>query len=166
VEPRATTHRQDGMRTRPASPILVVLVLLAGACSSGTGGTPGLLPPAASPTPGTLVGPTPTMSDPGPTQIPTDISSPEAAAALVIASDPRFEGAIEMTPDVIGASKWWAALALRDGAYRITLTVGWGDCPSGCINRHTWAFRVTATGDVTLLEESGDPLAQEAVLQG
>jgi hypothetical protein len=155
------------MRTRSASPILVVLVLFVGACSSGTGRTPSLLPPAASSTPGsTLAGPTPTMSDPGPTQIPTDVSSPEAAAALVIASDPRFEGAIEMTPDVIGASKWWAARVLQDGAYRITLTVGWGDCQSGCINQHTWAFRVTATGDVTLLEESGDPLAEEAGPQG
>ncbi len=155
------------MRTRSAPPILIVLVLLAGACSSGTGRTPGPLPPAASPTPGsTLAGPTPTMAGPGPTPIAVDVSSPEAAAALVIASDPRFEGAIEMTPDVIGASKWWAALALQNGAYRITVTVGWGDCPSGCINRHTWAFRVTATGDVTLLEESGDPLMEEAVPQG
>ena len=80
------------------------------------------------------------------------------AAALVIATDPRFSGAIELTPDIIGASKWWKAEALPGGGYRIELTVGWGDCFAGCIERHVWTFDVDATGGVTLVSESGDPV--------
>jgi len=61
-----------------------------------------------------------------------------------------------LTPDVIGASKWWVATPIEDGGYTIELTVGWGDCPAGCINRHVWTFTVAADGTATLVKESGD----------
>jgi hypothetical protein len=104
---------------------------------------------APSPTPA----PTPR---PTPTPIAAPVASPEDAAALVIATDPRFSGAIQLTPDVIGASRWWEAEPLAAGGYRIKLTIGWGDCPAGCIQRHVWTFDVDATGGLKLMSESGD----------
>lgn len=38
-----------------------------------------------------------------------------------------------------------------------TLSYGWGDCPSGCIDEHFWTYAV-ADGKVQLVGESGDPL--------
>lgn len=38
-----------------------------------------------------------------------------------------------------------------------TFSKGWGDCSAGCINRHTWTFRVSGDS-VTLVEEGGTPL--------
>ncbi|MFQ6617438.1 MAG: hypothetical protein ACE5QV_02010 [Fidelibacterota bacterium] len=35
---------------------------------------------------------------------------------------------------------------------------GYGDCPSGCINRHFWVFHVYYNGDVTFIESFGAPL--------
>ena len=138
-EPRGTV--EDDMKIRLAQPALVVLAFVLAACS--TAGTP-----APSPT-----GPAPT-----PTPIAADVNSAADAAALVIATNPLFEGAAELNPDMIGASKYWEAQALDDGAFQITMTIGWGDCPAGCIERHVWVYNVTADGALTLVEESGDPL--------
>ena len=138
-EPRGTV--EEDMKTRLALPALTVLALVIAACSTGA-------TPSPSPT-----GPAPT-----PTPIAADVSSPADAAALVIATNPLFEGAAELNPDMIGASKYWEAQALDDGAFQITMTIGWGDCQAGCIERHTWIYNVTADGQLTLVEESGDPL--------
>ena len=135
---------------RLALPALLTLTFVLTACS--TGGN-------ASPSPTGPTSPPPTVA-PTPTPIAADVDSAADAAAIVIASDPRFEGATELTPDVIGASRYWEAVALNDGAYRITLTLGWGDCPAGCVERHTWVYQVTASGGLTLIEESGDPLPE------
>jgi len=89
------------------------------------------------------------------------VASGADAAAIVIASDPRFAGAIELTPDIIGASKWWQAEPLAGGGYRVELTIGWGDCPAGCINRHVWTFDVDPRGGITRVAESGDPVPSE-----
>lgn len=35
---------------------------------------------------------------------------------------------------------------------------GWGDCPSGCINRHYWLFQVKFDGTVEFKGSYGDPL--------
>ena len=101
--------------------------------------------------------PTPALTPrPTPTPIAAPVASPEDAAALVVATDPRFSGAIQLRPDVIGASRWWEAEPLGAGGYRIKLTIGWGDCPAGCIQRHVWTFDVDATGGLKLVSESGD----------
>ena len=86
------------------------------------------------------------------------MTTPEEAAALVIARDARFAGAQPFNPEVIGASKWWTSEPLTDGGYRITLVVGWGDCMAGCINKHTWLHDVKPDGTVTLVSEEGDPV--------
>ncbi|WP_421920532.1 hypothetical protein [Marinifilum sp.] len=35
---------------------------------------------------------------------------------------------------------------------------GWGDCLSGCINRHYWEFGIYGSGEIELLSESGKQL--------
>jgi hypothetical protein len=86
------------------------------------------------------------------------VASAEDAAALVVASDPRFEGAIPRDPQMIGASRWWEASANDDGSYTVKVTIGWGDCPAGCINQHTWTYRVGRDGALKLVEETGVPV--------
>ena len=104
--------------------------------------------------------PAPTIR-PTPTPIAVTVSSAADAAALVIATNPMFAGATELKPDVIGASKSWKAEVLPGGGYRIELTLGWGDCPAGCIERHVWTYDVDATGGLTLVGESGDPVPSD-----
>ena len=99
--------------------------------------------------------PVPTIR-PTPTPIAAPATTPAEAAALVIATNPIFQGALPLTPDVIGASKWWVATPLAGGGYTIELTVGWGDCQAGCIERHVWTFEVAPDGTVKLVSESGD----------
>lgn len=84
------------------------------------------------------------------------VTSPEDAAARVVASDPRFAGTMPLDPDVIGASRWWEASANADGSYTVKITIGWGDCPAGCINRHIWTYQVSRDGGLQVLAESGD----------
>ena len=128
------------MHSRRALLSVATLALAVAACSAAA--TPA---PTPSPTP-----------RPSPTPIIAHVGTPASAAAIVIASDPRFAGAIELTPGLIGASRWWTATPLSSGGYRIEVTIGWGDCPAGCINRHMWTFDVDAKGGLTLVSDSGD----------
>jgi hypothetical protein len=125
-----------------ATAALVLISVALSACATGAGS-----PAAAS------AAPTPT---PVPSVVAAPVSSPEDAAARVIATDPRFAGATMLQPGSIGLNKWWEWLALDSGGYEIKLTIGWGDCPAGCIDRHTWVFDVAADGTVTKASESGD----------
>jgi hypothetical protein len=133
-----------GMRT------LIVIAACAAVLAACAG-------PAATPSPE----PTP---QPTPTPVGAPVSNAEEAAALVIATDPRFAGTTQLNPDVIGASRWWTSSPLSDGGFRIEVTIGWGDCPAGCINRHVWTYDVTADGAITLGSETGDEVP--AVLPG
>ena len=49
-----------------------------------------------------------------------------------------------LRPDMIGQSTWYEAFADGDG-FTVNITVGQGDCQAGCIERHTWSYRVDAT---------------------
>jgi hypothetical protein len=113
---------------------LVALGLLLGACSPSTG--------SSSPS----VGPTSTT-----------ITSPEAAAAAVIASDPRFAGLTAQDPNLIGQCCFYTVTSAADG-YVVTIEVGWGDCPAGCIDRHHWIFSVKTDGMIHLDREDGPPV--------
>jgi hypothetical protein len=130
---------------RPALAIagLSAAILLA-ACAAA--GAPS---PSPSPTP---------SARPTPTPIAAPARTAEQAAALVIATNPLFAGARPLDPEMIGASKWWKATPLAGGGYSIELTVGSGDCPAGCINRHVWTFEVAADGQVKLVSETGPPV--------
>ena len=45
----------------------------------------------------------------------------------------------------------------KDGNDRYyTFSLGWGDCPSGCVFNHYWQFQVTADCEVIFTGESGD----------
>jgi hypothetical protein len=46
----------------------------------------------------------------------------------------------------------------ENGGWRLEYSVGFGDCPAGCIGRHVWTFAVDSTGAVRYLGGSGDPL--------
>jgi len=124
---------------------LAVLVTSLAACGSGAA-------PTASPAP--TVRPTPTP-------IVARVATPGDAAALVIATNPMFAGTMELRPDAIGASRWWTAEPLASGGYRVELTVGWGDCPAGCIERHVWTFDVDASGSLKLVSETGNPVPSD-----
>jgi len=132
-------------RMRALSLAASLLVATLAACSA-----------AGAPTPT----PVPTVR-PTPTPIVARVSSPADAAALVIATNPIFSGTIELRPDVIGASRWWTATALPSGGYRVELTIGWGDCMAGCIERHVWTFDVDANGAVKLVSETGDSVPSD-----
>jgi hypothetical protein len=135
---------------------LAAVGILVAACGAGASQSPGAMP-TASPGP-TTGSPVPTASLwPSPTPIGSPVATLEEAAAVVIASDPRFAGVTRRDPNVVGASAWWEGRALTDG-FQVMITIGWGDCPAGCINRHVWTFHVAADGTLTLLSESGDPL--------
>jgi hypothetical protein len=118
---------------------------------------------AACGSPSSSPSPEPTQR-PTPTPVGAPVSNAEEAAALVIATDPRFTGTTMLNPDAIGASRWWTSSPLPDGGFRIELTIGWGDCPAGCINRHVWTYDVSADGTITPVSESGDEVP--AVLPG
>lgn len=45
-----------------------------------------------------------------------------------------------------------------DTGLDLRYSVGYGDCPSGCIHRHWWRFRVGGDGTVEYLGSGGDPL--------
>jgi hypothetical protein len=92
-------------------------------------------------------------------------STADDAARLALAQDARFAGIGPHNPDLIGQSAWYEVAASNAG-WQVQIYLGWGDCPAGCINHHTWVYQVTRDGAVELLSEEGDPLAGETGLRG
>lgn len=133
-------NHQAATRSRrlPAAALIIVLATALAACGGATPPTPSAEPSAR----------------PTPTPIAAPATTPAEAAALVIATNPIFQGATELSPDIIGASKYWVATPNATG-HTIEMTVGWGDCPAGCIDKHVWTFDVTSDGTVKLLSENG-----------
>jgi hypothetical protein len=136
--------------SRPAAPLLAATLALAvlAVAACGPGGI------APSPTPAATIRPTPTP-------IAAAVASPEDAATLVIASNPIFAGTEKQDPEVIGASKWWTATPTADGGYQVEITVGWGDCMAGCIDRHVWTYLVKPDGAIELIAEQGDDVPSD-----
>jgi hypothetical protein len=110
---------------------------------SGTPGPSSTAPPSATPIP-----------SPPPTGGTLTVTSFAQAAALVLASDPRFSGVGPQQFDVIGQCCWYDSVEVADG-WEVTVEIGWGDCPAGCINRHRWRFHVDHAGSVEPLSEEG-----------
>ena len=85
------------------------------------------------------------------------------AVARVIAAEPRFAGIEPGDADLIGQSSWYEVVpASGVGAFLVTMHVGWGDCPAGCIDQHTWLYAVGPDGSVTLQSEGGPAVPGEA----
>jgi len=117
--------------------------LLAAAVLVGCGGSsPTATPPAAT-------------ARPTPTPVTARVGTANDAAALVIAMNPLFAGAEPEDPSRIGASKWWTSVPMAGGGFQIEITVGWGDCMAGCIERHTWTYEVEPDGTTELVAEAG-----------
>ena len=124
------------MTTTRAAILLGLVLVLAGCSNAGT--------PSVSPSPG------------GP------VTSPEEAEARVKAARPEFAALGPLDPDVIGACCWSEVKAV-EGGYQVQFTVGWGDCPAGCINRHVWTFSVAPDGQFALTGEEGPPVPPEVM---
>lgn len=74
---------------------------------------------------------------------------------VVLANELTTKKLVESAePDnIIGGGN---GIQYNSGTY--TFSLGWGDCPSGCINNHYWEFNVIRYSIVTLIREYGTPL--------
>lgn len=50
----------------------------------------------------------------------------------------------------------------KDASRVYTFSMGWGDCPAGCISRHTWEVTLNTDGSVAVKESGPSPLAATA----
>src|SRR6266550_3737051 len=87
------------------------------------------------------------------------------AARLALAQDRRFAGIGPYDDRAIGQAAWYKVADTNDG-WSVTIRMGWGDCPAGCINEHTWMYDVTRGGQVTPAGERGDPLPNPQSVSG
>jgi hypothetical protein len=106
---------------------------------------------------GSTTPPAPSASVGGPVRTEAD------AVARVVASDPRFDGIAAKDPSLIGQASWYeVAPASGVGAFLVTMRIGWGDCPAGCIDEHSWTYAVGPDGSVKLQSEAGPPVPSDA----
>jgi hypothetical protein len=89
----------------------------------------------------------------------------DEAVAVVVAEDALFAGIPPHDPDLIGQAAWSEISQTTEG-WEVVVRIGWGDCPSGCIQEHRWTYAVSATGAVRLVGEAGDPLPPEVGVAG
>ena len=137
-EPCVADARLPRMRT---TFLLAMMVGLLAACAAGAGGSPASSLLASPPSDGT------------------------AAAQLVLATNSRFAGIEKRDPAGIGQASWYDVAPRADG-WTVTVRIGWGDCPSGCIHQHRWTFTVSSAGAVTATGQSGDPLPPNGEVTG
>jgi hypothetical protein len=117
--------------------LLLVLGLLVAACGAGT--------PSATPSP-------------------LPITTPAVAADAVRAHVPLLDGIGPADPELVGQSASWTAERV-EGGWRVTFEIGWGDCPAGCIDRHTLTWDVAADGSLTFVGETGPPLPEDLLAE-
>jgi hypothetical protein len=130
----------DRLRVMKTFRFLVVAALatVVMACGSAASGSP----PPTSPSPSPIGS--------------TFVDTPEAAWAAVVAHEPRFGGIARKDPQLIGQSAWYEVQpASGVGAFVVRVTVGWGDCQAGCINRHVWTIAVLPDGTINFVGEEG-----------
>jgi hypothetical protein len=104
---------------------------------------------ACSPTPGGSGGPT----------------DAAGAARLALAQQERFRGIGPFDQNLIGQAAWYEVAPSGEG-WEVLIRIGWGDCPSGCINEHRWTYAVGRDGGVELTHEQGDALPGEGGVRG
>jgi len=85
----------------------------------------------------------------------TRIGSAQEAVDLVLGQNELFAGIGPRDPELIGQASWYEVTATDDG-WQVEIRMGWGDCPAGCINEHRWRYVVSTSGEVELVDESGD----------
>jgi hypothetical protein len=95
-------------------------------------------------------------TDATPTPLPVPVTTPEAAVSRVLEAEKRLTGIAPRSPDAIGQAAWYeVAPASGVGAFVVTVRLGWGDCPAGCIDEHVWHYAVAPDGAVSLVSETG-----------
>jgi hypothetical protein len=99
-----------------------------------------------------------------PSQAETTVDA-EAAIALAAAQDPLFAGIAPRDPGLIGQAAWTEVTETEDG-WQVVIRIGWGDCPSGCIDEHVWTYLVTPAGEVIPIDETGSPLPPDSGVRG
>lgn len=124
----------------PVAFLLLVIALVVAACSVAPSSGP-----AASST---------TLGGGGP------VASGLGAVEAIRDRVPLFDGFGIQNPDLIGQASFFTVDQV-EGGWRVTFQTGWGDCESGCIDRHTWTWDVARDGTLTFLGEEGSPLAPE-----
>ena len=107
-------------------------------------------------------------SSPSPSSAPsTSLDTPAAAMAAIAARTPWFDAVKPKDPNSVGASSWWEAVpvgtATPPAAWQVLITVGWGDCQAGCINRHVWTWQVSAAGALTFASETGPAVPEDQI---
>jgi hypothetical protein len=150
MEPTARSARHRAMRTPFVFAAMLLFAIVPAACGGAA------TAPTSQPTPA----PT-SQSTPG------QVSTPELAVAAVQAKAPLFDDFGPKRKDMVGQSHWWEALPL-DGStpptgWTVKFTAGWGDCPAGCIDQHSWTWNVTSDGAVTFVSEEGSVLTPEVL---
>jgi hypothetical protein len=131
-------------------PLLLLSALAVGLAACGGPSATVAPSPTGRPSPTPAVG-----SVPPPTPVGIVVGSPFEAWTLVLPQNPLFAGAGPRIEDAVGQSQFWVATPLGDGRFRIDVTIGWGDCPAGCIDRHVWSYEVSPDGRVELISETG-----------
>jgi hypothetical protein len=157
---RPTVNRglARAIQSGSAGAFLVLVIALAG-CASGAAPAPSARPSAAAPS--LVASPlTGGSAKPG-----GPVETPDEAAQLVIASDSKFEKVGKKDPELIGQCCFYEAARGQEG-FRVRITVGWGDCPAGCIDRHTWTYDVSQNGEIKLIGQSGDPVPPGGIPNG
>jgi len=94
----------------------------------------------------------------------TPITSADAVD-LALQQNPLFAAIGPRDPELIGQAAWYEVTEIADG-WQVEIQIGWGDCPAGCINQHRWTYSVSSTGDVDLVEESGDLIPADSGVSG
>jgi hypothetical protein len=123
--------------------LLVIVSLLVAACGSAA--------------------PTSATGSPTPPPVGGPITTPEQAVARIIQFEPRLAGITQRDPNAIGQASWYeVAPASGVGAFIVSVRVGWGDCPAGCISEHTWVYAVGPNGEVTIQSEGGETVPASA----
>ena len=105
----------------------------------------------------------PSASSPASSPAAGPVTTEEEAVAAVIATEPRLTGITAKNPDMIGQSSYYEVTPGSGvGAFVVNVSVGWGDCPAGCMAEHTWSYAVAPDGTVTVVKETGGPVPPEA----
>jgi hypothetical protein len=146
----------DQIQRLPRTLVVLLLSTVVGAAACGSASSSPVSPSGSS-VPGASASTSAAPSVAGP------VTSEDDAIARVIAQEPRFTGITEHDPELIGQGSWYeVAPAPGAGGYIVTIRVGWGDCPSGCIDKHTWVYSVAPDGTVTLQSEGGSDVPPDA----
>lgn len=79
-------------------------------------------------------------------------------AAALAARFAALPGVVWAEPNGVGGDGNDIRVTRQGAGWRLDYSIGWGDCPSGCINRRTWSFAApgAAGGAVQFLGVSSD----------